>query len=185
MLVSFGWIFFKKNYVFTVFYYQIHIFKYVLHRQIHDETSTNFMGIKINACISNTCCIVMWQHHHKLNATRIFFLLLRWFIVLFFSSSPMRNLTREWNKNGRYVTSEIGFSLILHQYNMQWSLNMVHSHFTLCLRARDYTNGYHNTHDMAFRWESRALTTTCSWPLAHVWSGPKLRCFHVTTIIIL
>jgi hypothetical protein len=28
--------------------------------------------------------------------------------------------------------------LFFRQQNMQWSRNMVHPHFTLCLRARDY-----------------------------------------------
>jgi hypothetical protein len=28
--------------------------------------------------------------------------------------------------------------LFFRQHNMQWSRNMVHSHFTLCLRAREY-----------------------------------------------
>ena len=35
--------------------------------------------------------------------------------------------------------------LFFRQQNMQWARNMVHSHFTLCLRFRDYLNGFPNT----------------------------------------
>jgi hypothetical protein len=36
-----------------------------------------------------------------------------------------------------YIKPNI-FFLYFSQQNIQWSYNMVHSHFTLCLRARDY-----------------------------------------------
>ena len=45
--------------------------------------------------------------------------------------------------------------LLFHQQNMQWSRNMVHPHFTLCLRFHDYLNGFPNTHGTAFGWESK------------------------------
>jgi hypothetical protein len=63
--------------------------------------------------------------------------------------------------------------LFFRQQSMQWSRNMVHSHFTLRLRARDYINGFPNTRGMAFGWETRVLTITRSRLLAHVWSGLK------------
>ena len=56
---------------------------------------------------------------------------------------------------------------------MQWSRNMVHSHFTQCLRAHDCIKRL-SQHPWyaAFGWESRVLITR-SPLLAHVWSGPK------------
>ena len=63
---------------------------------------------------------------------------------------------------------------------MQFSLNLIHSHFTLCFRARDYIKWLSNTHGTAFGWEVRVLIITRSRLLAHVWSDPKGHFTHET-----
>ena len=58
--------------------------------------------------------------------------------------------------------------------NMQWSHNMVHSHFTLCLRARDYIKrlSQHPWYGLWMRVKGRhhykvtALGSCVMWPLA-------------------
>jgi hypothetical protein len=62
--------------------------------------------------------------------------------------------------------------LFSRQRNMQWSRNMVHSHFTLCLRARDYIKQL-SQHPWSGLWRRvKGLTIIRSRLLAHVWSGP-------------
>ena len=43
-------------------------------------------------------------------------------------------------------------------------------------------NGLPNTHGTAFGWESRVLTITRSWLLAHVWSGPYPNCLSIVDL---
>ena len=63
--------------------------------------------------------------------------------------------------------------LFFRQQNMQWSCNMVHSHFTLCLRARDYIK-QHFQHPSYGLWmrvkDPHHYKVMDSWLLAHVWS---------------
>ena len=64
---------------------------------------------------------------------------------------------------------EPNLPLFVHQQSMQWSRNMVHSHFTLCLRVHHYLKRL-SQHPWYSLW---ILTITRSRLLAHVWSGPK------------
>ena len=62
---------------------------------------------------------------------------------------------------------------------MQWSLNMVHSHFTLWLRVCEYLKWLSQHLGTAFGWEARVLTITRPWLLPRVWSGPYLGSLHI------
>ena len=54
--------------------------------------------------------------------------------------------------------------LFFHQQHMQWSCYMVHSHFTLCLRVRDYLNNF----PTPMAWLILAITITPFVFLNHV-----------------
>ena len=79
--------------------------------------------------------------------------------------------------------------LFFRQQNMQWSCNMVHSHFTLCLRFRDYLKRLSQHHGTAFGWESKgphhhkvtALGSCVKWPLYRV---DNIRTRHVYACIM-
>ena len=63
--------------------------------------------------------------------------------------------------------------LFFHQQNMQWSHNMVHSRFTLCLRAQDYIKwlSQHPWYGLWMRvkglhhYKVTALGSCVKWPL--------------------
>ena len=63
--------------------------------------------------------------------------------------------------------------LFFRQQNMQWSRNMVHSHFTLCLRVWDYVKRLpqHPWHGLWIRvkgphhYKVTALGSCVKWPL--------------------
>ena len=66
--------------------------------------------------------------------------------------------------------------LFFRQQNMQWSRNMVHSHFTLCLRARDYIKwlSHHPWYGLCMRvkgphhYKVMALGSCVKWPLPNI-----------------
>ena len=69
--------------------------------------------------------------------------------------------------------------LFFRQQNMQWSRNMVHSHFTLCLRAQDYITwlSQHPWYGLWMRvkgphhYKVMALGSCVKWPLVACFSN--------------
>ena len=79
-------------------------------------------------------------------------------------------------KYHQVVLSKIKSSPLFLQQNMQWSRNMVYSHFTLCLRARDYLKRL-SQHPWYILWmrvkgshhyKVTALGSCVKWPLVNV-----------------
>jgi hypothetical protein len=74
--------------------------------------------------------------------------------------------------------------LFFRQHNMRWTCNMVHSHFTLCLRARDYIErlSQHPWYGLWMRvkalhhYKVAALGTCVKWPLAKPYIGCPYPC---------
>ena len=65
---------------------------------------------------------------------------------------PQRNSLKLIEFETHYIKSNP--PLLFRQQSMQWSYNMVHSHFTLCLRARDYIKHRLSQHPWYGLWMS-------------------------------
>ena len=93
----------------------------VLHGVLHGGLWIRFHGLfsKIN---SRTYCKEDFIIDSKINSRT--------------NNTPPSNSLKLTEFETYYI--ELNSPLFFRQQNMQWSYNMVHSHFTLCLRARDY-----------------------------------------------